>query len=99
METTLDKSEMLHRFAVVMKRLSSRRYPLAITAHIETDDPLRRDTYDADINTQYDFVIGDQDRWEGDLLVSIRLPDLHLDDAFVWSISPLLHEHDELVDL
>jgi len=99
MEPTLDKSEILRRFAVVLKQLSSRRYPLAISADIQTDDPVRLDAQNGKTSAESAILIGERDRWEGDLLVGIRLSDLHLNDDFVWSISPLLHERGELVDL
>jgi len=99
METTLDKSEMLRRFTVLLKQLSSPRYPLAITAHIETDDPARLDASEGKTSAEFPIMIGERDRWEGDLLVSVLLPDLHLDEDFAFAISPLLRERGELVDL
>jgi hypothetical protein len=99
MQTTLDKAEIAWRFALVLNRLCSPRYPIAISAEIETDDPARLDRYDGTTSAQCDFVIGDRDRWNGDLLVTVMLPDLHLEENFVFAISPLLHQHGDLVDL
>src|SRR5438552_4183997 len=97
MEPT-DKSEILRRFAVVLKQLSSPRYPLAITAHVETDHPSELDGERGMSAADCPIVIGEKDRWEGDLLASVLLSDLHLNEDFAFAISPLLHERGELVD-
>jgi hypothetical protein len=96
----LDTPETLRRYAVALKRLCSPRYPLAVAISFDTDDPSRVDAQDGKPLKQCALLLDDNDRWEGDVLATVLLRDLKLDDDYVWSLSPLLQERGcQLVDL
>jgi hypothetical protein len=99
MEDTLDRLETLRRYAVTMERLCAPCYPLAVMIAVDTDDPSRLDEQDGKPLKQCGLIVSDNDRWEGDVLATVLLRDLQLDDDYIWPLAPLLKRGSDLVDL
>ena len=92
MNDTLEKFEILGRYAEVLGRLCSSQYPLAITVGVETDDPLRIKAQDGKSLNQCAFVVREDDRWNGNIVVTVTLRDLQLEQTHIWSLSDWLRE-------
>jgi hypothetical protein len=99
METVIDLAEILHRYAVLLARLSARAYPLAVSVKIDTPDPSRVDAQDGKTIKQCGLIITEKDSWNGDLTAIVRVRDLGLDEDHTRPLSPLLDSSSDVVDL
>jgi hypothetical protein len=95
MEKVTEPSEILHRYAVLLAKLSARTYPLSVTVAVDSADaqngkPIK----------ECGLVISDGDTWNGDLVATVRVRDLQLNEDDVWSLTPFFDERGPgIVDL
>jgi len=87
MEDILEPAEIIRRYAVVLERVASLPYSVAVTIKVDTSDPSHIDAQDGKPLKQCDLVVGDEDRWDGDLIATIHASDLQLDEDHIWSLS------------
>jgi len=92
MEKILGPSEILHRYAVLLAKLSGQTYPLSVTVAVDSTDPLRLDAQNGKPIKECGLIISDADSWNGDLVATVRIRDLQLDEDHLWSLTPLLDE-------
>jgi hypothetical protein len=61
---------------VLLERLTSLRYTLAITVSVDANDPSRIDAQDGKALKQCDLVVSENDSWDGDVIATVLARDL-----------------------
>src|SRR5260221_497730 len=85
-----DTVDLLQSYGILLERLCSSKYALALTIKVETDDPSRIDSHNGQLMKKCGIIVHDNDRWGGNILATVNAPDLQLDDDYLRSLAPWL---------